>query len=510
MRRLAGECRDSARRLMVAVREDRAVLWALGLIFVAGFFIRWHYIGRPFQADEATSYFLFARAAWYQVLAWYSSVNNHIFHTFLVNRALTLGNSLAMIRLPAFVAGLLTIPMMYVLGRRLYSREVGLLAAALVAVSAPLVDYSTNARGYSLVVLFTVLAWTNAAALLSRPGIWAWTGLVVFPALGIWTIPVMLCPYAALLLWLGISALLTLPKSEFFSFSLKVALSVAATAVLTLVFYAPVLLAMGVERILHAQSPRIMESAEIWGALPGMLKSMGHYYSLGYPAWLSGLVLLAVVLGLRPRRSEEGARLQPLYPLIFFAILMIAIPRRMPVGGFGRTFLFIVPFVLLAAARGGVVILGGVVRKNKMMRTRVGIGIACLAVLGLGPRVAQVGWMSALSTDLEREYDENEPIVLYLKPLLKPKDQVLVASGTHGFPLTYYFEKHGLARYRDWHPEDLGDIYMIRRKNITWDHYADDLLAPVKDQYAEPEHIKDFRYSSIFLYRRMGGAEEQK
>ena len=64
----------------------------------------------------------------------------------------------------ACVAGILLVPVSYAAGRLLLSRSGGLLVAALVATSAPLIDFSGEARAYSLLVLLvtgsaTALIW---------------------------------------------------------------------------------------------------------------------------------------------------------------------------------------------------------------------------------------------------------------------------------------------------------------------------------------------------------------
>ena len=53
----------------------------------------------------------------------------------------------------SLIAGMLTLPVVYAIGRLYFSRDGALLATALVAMSAPLIDYSQEARAYALLVL---------------------------------------------------------------------------------------------------------------------------------------------------------------------------------------------------------------------------------------------------------------------------------------------------------------------------------------------------------------------
>ena len=78
------------------------------------------------------------------------------------------GNEVWAIRLPALVAGIALVPATFAFARVLYGRAAGLLAAAFVAASSTLVEYSTNARGYTLVALATVLVFIAAARALEQ------------------------------------------------------------------------------------------------------------------------------------------------------------------------------------------------------------------------------------------------------------------------------------------------------------------------------------------------------
>jgi mannosyltransferase len=57
-----------------------------------------------------------------------------------------------MLRLPSLIAGVLSIPLTYLVGARTIGRRAALVAAALVALSPFLIYYSTEARGYQLAI----------------------------------------------------------------------------------------------------------------------------------------------------------------------------------------------------------------------------------------------------------------------------------------------------------------------------------------------------------------------
>jgi mannosyltransferase len=69
-----------------------------------------------------------------------------------------LGDGEIALRLPSALAGIVTVPVVWAIGRELAGRRVALIAAAIVAVNPLLVWYSQEARAYGLFVLMAALA----------------------------------------------------------------------------------------------------------------------------------------------------------------------------------------------------------------------------------------------------------------------------------------------------------------------------------------------------------------
>jgi len=76
------------------------------------------------------------------------------------------GDSEVALRLPSAVAGLLAIPMIHLLGARLYSRREGIVASVLMAFSITPIHYSQEARVYSLLVLLVIVSFYFWVALM--------------------------------------------------------------------------------------------------------------------------------------------------------------------------------------------------------------------------------------------------------------------------------------------------------------------------------------------------------
>jgi uncharacterized membrane protein len=91
------------------------------------------------------------------------------------------------VRIPSIVAGTLAIPALYLLGRELYDRRTGLVAAAFGAASPLLIWYSQEARMYAFVELFGLLAlWTQLRAI-RNPNMGNWAAYILATAALLWS-----------------------------------------------------------------------------------------------------------------------------------------------------------------------------------------------------------------------------------------------------------------------------------------------------------------------------------
>ena len=77
------------------------------------------------------------------------------------------------LRVPSLLAGLASVPLTYLLGKRLVGATAGFVGAALVALSPFQIFYATEARAYELVMFFCLLA-TLALLRAVDTGRWQW------------------------------------------------------------------------------------------------------------------------------------------------------------------------------------------------------------------------------------------------------------------------------------------------------------------------------------------------
>lgn len=116
----------------------------------------------PLWSDEALTIVL-ARWPLDEMLWWPTDPTPPLYYA-LHKWLMPASASAPLMRSISLVSGVLIVPVGYVAGRLLLSRSGALLVAVLLATSAPLVDYSGEARAYSLLVLLvagsaTTLVW---------------------------------------------------------------------------------------------------------------------------------------------------------------------------------------------------------------------------------------------------------------------------------------------------------------------------------------------------------------
>ncbi len=330
--------------------------------------------------DEAYTYNAFASGSLWTTLSDYHLPNNHILLSLLINlTAKLIGNQPWALRIPSLLAGVAMIPVVYLVARRLYSRETAILAAGMVAVFPKLVEYSSAARGYILLELISLILLGLADYARTKKNRFAWTLLAVFSALGFFTIPVMLFPFGAIFLWLFLSALAADVGEAYasrFDFLKYWFWSGMGAAALTLVLYAPVLL-KDAGLLLNNRFVRPL----VWEGYPfiileRLLDTWGQW-TANLPEWLVwvGVVGLALGLVFHWWIARHKVPAQAAFALWIVAVLVVKRPNAEP-----KVWSFLMAFLLIWAAAGMVELL----KKLPVLARGTGFSKALLVgVLGL-------------------------------------------------------------------------------------------------------------------------------
>jgi hypothetical protein len=343
----------------------------LALCVVLGAALRLPGIGRSLGPDELFTIGVFTTHSILDIIARYDLPNNHIFHTLCV-RAMQglLGDSEWSLRLPALLAGLAGIPVLFWFARRLTGApSVGLLSALLLAAHPLHISLSQQSRGYTLLVLCAILyagfLWLGVTRSLTRhtgtaPGVWTvrsnphndtwiWFGVALSGSLATLTLP-----SAALLIGAGTIGALLLARSakagsspgessgkgqSRFIVLLPLALATLVIAVHTALVYLPL------AEELRAHADRFGQPLTISGFSDFLAAT---WLAIGPPrlAWLMHLFAAWGLITLEGARRGAG--------LFLGAIVGLPLVLTLALGAHAepRLYLFLVPFSLVAIAAG--------------------------------------------------------------------------------------------------------------------------------------------------------------
>jgi mannosyltransferase len=157
---------------------------------------------------------------------------NMVLYYGLLHFWMKLGDSEAVIRGLSALTGFLTVPLLYVLTKRMFSTRAALIGALLLAVNAFHIRFSQEARAYTLVVFLTTLSSLFFIQAIERNFLTDWAGFVVAGTLAVYShffavlilgaqlvslilIPPKDVPWRRLLISVSVMAFLLLPVANF-------------------------------------------------------------------------------------------------------------------------------------------------------------------------------------------------------------------------------------------------------------------------------------------------------
>ncbi|MFN7036959.1 MAG: glycosyltransferase family 39 protein [Bellilinea sp.] len=412
---------------------------AVSLLFLA-LIVRWLFVNVPMEHDEAYTFSVFAVQPLRLGLSDYHYPNNHLFHTLLVHISYRLfGVQPWTVRLPALLAGALLAPFGFGLARRLYSPAAAWLAGLTIALSPLLVSFSVNARGYTLLALFTLWNAALAVKLLCHGNTFRWLLLALFGALGLYTVPVFVYSLAMLYFWLFLVWVSgQVNPSRRLSFPLGVLLCGSLTLLLAGLFYLPVFLNSGVKAVVANQwvepvarewflptlQSRLAETWRDWTRFVHPL--IVGLFSAG---WLIGLIFHRRISRL-PIPLQAGLLVLPV-------IVFIQRPNPWP-----RIWLFLAPLMMMWASGGVTYLVDTLSRPFKRPLT---IRRGLLALLSASLLAGAVGYVVQQAPLGERRFGGVEQSLRFIQTQLQPGDLVIITAPEDA-PLWYYFYQYNLPR----------------------------------------------------------------
>lgn len=359
------------------------------------------------------------------------------------------------LRLPSALAGVLTIPLVYVIGSVIANRRVGAWAALLLAVSTFHIRYSQEARGYAVQVMWAAVATACLLLAVKRQQWRWWIGFGVSSALGAYTlfgaflVVLSQVVYVGLLImtrWIG--------RRQTWRDLRRLLIGLGAGLAVTAIVYSPYI-GPAIDGVLVNVGPEARQGA--WFGVPLSDWASAGYLAFGYgdaltAAGLGGLALIGLAAGFVRRNASAvlwpvSGSLAPLLAINLAGISRAPLPKYV---------LFILPVYLLAAALGLVELIDGVTRRAKQPLRRFAPFIVGSLLLMMT--------LPAIAAEHARAEEDWRAIGAYLQraggrsPVVVPVTLDLPDSFNQGYEgLNHYLPRY-LDRYYLLAGEHLTDV----------------------------------------------------
>jgi hypothetical protein len=431
-------------------------IW-LVLALAVGIFVRGYFLSQPMRGDEAYTFLNYANNG-FRALFEYSSPNNHVLNTLLIKVSTSLfGTSPASIRFPVFLAGLAAIILAFYMARSFETnKNSGILAAIANAVFPYLILYSTNARGYSLIVVLTLVIVFIGHGFSNNPSKAGMVLLVLFSALGMLAIPIMILPVMGIFFW--IVCLMLVKKASFRTVLLRFAVPFGiSSGLLTLAFYAPVIFVSG--GVAPITSNKFVVSQNwndfLIGLIPGLQKSFDELSRDIPPVVLFAIFILAALGILYAIKNHHWGAVLILPSLFLGALCVLLVQHTIP---YPRTWIYIIPFILLLADGGLVFLLNHL--PGRLQRSVNTI----LVLIGLFFAVNLISRNIITTYPDTSAFPEAPVAVEYLKPIFKQGDTLRISS-TADWSVYFYFWYDGISQRLADQNHTTGRIFLITKKS---------------------------------------------
>ena len=170
-----------------SIMSSRYIQLLLSLTLI-GFFLRFYNLGyNSLWLDEASTLTIAVNSIpdiWQTTMA--GEFNPPLFY-WIEHLMLVFGYSEAVLRFIPALLGVLTIPLIYLIGKEFMDRNVGIIAAAAFALSPFLIYYSQEARAYSMMLFLVAFAMVFYLKALKSNGQRDWALFGILSALAFWS-----------------------------------------------------------------------------------------------------------------------------------------------------------------------------------------------------------------------------------------------------------------------------------------------------------------------------------
>jgi hypothetical protein len=508
-RRILTSIQQIPRQLITSVRdffrhEDRVQIALFIFVMLLGIGLRLLYVDGAIRYDEAGSlsdYVLVDNV--FDSLSRYDRPNNHLLNTLLMYVSMRGFGTIDewVLRLPNFIAGIVTILLTYIAARQRFDKNTALLAAGLVAVSSAMITYSAMARGYMLQIAFFMGLVIMSQQLVKQRTIAAWIGFIICTALGFYSVLTMLYGFAGVALWL----LLTIVLQRDWNRLRESIIGMGWAGWFTLLLYMPVLTRFGLGAITSNSYTSPLAWDNFFAQLSRTLENISNFWLGGIPqiGWI--VILVALIIGVVRSfvlTSKTGAHTgtplrnaakNPLLPIVLLTTIAIVIIQHPALYAAPHIFLFLLPQLAIATAAG----FGSILEKTRFPQ----IGILVIVCLIAGGTVVS---RAPFLTYEGGVYHDAESVAAYLAQQENPNFR-LAFSPNYDEQIKYYFRRYAIPlerMSRDYETVDV--IYFIVRHQFdpSMERIMGDLVGEAAAQFTPPESVASFEFSDLYRMER--------
>jgi hypothetical protein len=402
------------------------------------------YLEQPMRYDESWTFLVYVNQRWLDVFN-YSAPNNHVLNSLLIKLStITWGGHPVVIRLPAFLFGLGSVFLTYRLANRLWG---GGYVASLIMASMPyLILFSTNARGYSALVFFTLLFLLIGIQLLTSLDTTPLIKLSLVTSVGIFNMPVMIYPILCSTAWIVVS--LVIDKKSLYVIIIKFLVPFALlTSAITTLMYLPVIYATAIlnngitnafDLLLNNNYVQIGNFRDFSLEFLYHLNTSIRVIFRDIPLILLISIILLILIGIVVEYRQKNFIMSKI--LASFLLLtggLLLLSRNIP---YTRTWIYLIPVLALAADRGAHFIWSRSSQRGKGIFEIVALCGALAVVVNL---VASGNLRNYSDTGT---FEDGKVLGEELARRIGPGDQAIISGIPADRPVGYYM----------WHASTFG------------------------------------------------------
>jgi hypothetical protein len=464
-------------------KHKRSIFVYIISVLIAATALRLYGLNCGLWLDEILTYVNYFKTPYGEIIVSHDALNQHFLYSLFAHTSfLVFGDSAWSLRIPAVIFGVGSLWALYLFGRQVTSAREALLSVTLLAFSYHHIWFSQNARGYTGLLLFTLLASWIFLRGLHESLLRTWVLYAIVAALGVYTHITMLFVIIGHFI-IYIISLFYRPKETWPGRWIGGILGFGLTGFFTFQLYALVLPQIFCS-VVSEKSIITAWNNPFWTILE-FVKGLEVGFGGGFAAIAALLVFGAgTVSFMREKPVVIGLLLFP--AIICTAVVIVALNLLFP-----RFLFFTIGFGVLVIVRGTMLLgdmAGRLLRLRSTISVSIGTGLCAVLILAAAMSVP-------LAYGPKQDY---LGALTFVKKMKEPGD-IIVTTGLAAFPYKNLYKTNWEAVETSHALKDIRS-----RSKRTWLLYT----LPLHLQSVYPEVMdcihEDFKVVKKF-YGTLGG-----